>query len=259
MGYETYTGIIAREVDTGEADRYLTILSVERGKLECYARGIRKQNSKLASQAGLLSFGEFQLYKKGERYLLTSAKSIEAFYNIRTDIVNCAYAAHFLEVARDVIVEAQAFPEALQVLLNSLHVLCYRDMAPEFVSRVFEIRILSLAGFAPVLDRCSVCGKPAEGETGMYNFAPYGEGLVCDGEACANTVGKIVRISSGAVRAMKYVVECAAGDIFNFRINSAVSAELAQLMPAYLQRQFGREYNKANEAERYRAFEREML
>ena len=284
MGYETYTGIVAREVDTGEADRYLTILSAERGKLECYARGIRKQNSKLASQAGLMSFGEFQIYKKGERRLLTSAKCVESFYNIRTDVVKCAYAVHFLEVARDVIVEAQDFPEALQTLLNSLHVLCYRDLAPEFVARVFEIRILSLAGFAPVLDRCSVCGKPPDdkqpadkpyenglpadknpescqpedGETAGYYFAPYGEGLVCNCPECKSAAGKLTRISSGTLRAMKYVVECAAGDIFNFRISDAVSAGLAELIPVYLQRQLGREYNKHVEAERYRAFEREM-
>ena len=162
MGYETYTGVVAREVDTGEAGRYLTILSAERGKLECYARGIRKQNSKLASQSGLMAYGEFQLFKKGDRYILTSAKAEETFHNIRIDIVKCAYAAHILEISRDVIVEAQAFPEALQLLLNSLHVMCYRDLQLEFVTRIYEIRILSLAGFAPLLDRCSICGAPMQ-------------------------------------------------------------------------------------------------
>lgn len=289
MGYETYTGLIAREVDTGEADRYLTILSVERGKLECYARGIRRLKSKLASSAGLMSYGEFQLYRKSEKYILTSAKAFETFYDIRTDVVKYAYATHFLEIARDAVVESQAFPEALQTLLNSLHVLCYRALSPEFISRVFEIRILSLAGFAPMLDYCSVCGRPApftgvtapntdtscsygdmdggnggyageDGEvTGGAWFAAGGDGLVCGSAECKNSAGRAVAISSGSVRAIKHVSECEAGDIFNFKINGAVSAELAATIPVYLSNKFGRLYDKPDEAERYRVFEREML
>jgi len=259
MGYETYTGVVAREVDTGEADRYLTILTVERGKLECYARGIRRQKSKLSSQAGLMAYGEYQLFKRGDRHILTSAKAIETFYDIRMDVVKCAYAAHFLEIARDVIVEAQAFPEALQTLLNSMHVLCYRDLAPDFVSRVYEIRILALAGFAPLLDNCSICGEPIQNDgNGGALFDIYGDGLVCGGLNCRALAGYVSPVSRGAVRAIKYVLECGAGDIFQFSISSAVSAELAYLIPAYLRRQFGRDYDKPGEAERYRAFEREI-
>lgn len=255
MGYETYTGVVTREVDTGEADRYLTILSVERGKIECYAKGIRKSASKLASQAGLATYGEFELYKSKDRYVLTSAKAIEKFYNIRTDVVKCAYAAHFLEIARDVVVEEQGFPQALQTLLNTLHVLCYRDLPPDFIARVFEIRILALAGFAPVLDRCSICGD-AEARLGV--FAVHGDGLVCDSDACRLSAGRHVPVSKGAVRAMRHIVESDAGDIFRFTLSGAALAELTDLTQPYLRYHFGREYVKLDEAERYRAFEREI-
>jgi len=258
MGYEVYTGIVAREVDTGEADRFLTIISAEHGKFECFARGIRRQKSKLAPQAGLMAYGEFQLFRKGERYILTSAKASETFYKIRMDIIKCAYAVHFLEIASDVVVEAQAFPEALQLLLNSLHVLCYRDLAPEFISRVFEIRMLSLAGFAPLLDRCSVCGSQAQPDKGgSIGFAVYGDGLVCGG--CRQVIsGRVAQITRGSVLAMRYVIESGAGKIFDFYINESVSGELSRIVPEYLTVHFGREYTKAGEAERYREFEREM-
>ena len=256
MGYETYTGIISREVDTGEADRYLTILSAERGKLECYAKGIRRQKSKLASQAGLMSYGEYQLFNNKDRYILTSAKAVEPFYRIREDVVKYAYAAHFLEIAGDVIVEAQAFPQALQTLLNALYVMCFRDMNPDFVSRVFEIRILALSGFAPMLDQCSVCGAGLE--PGGADFAVYGDGLVCGGEECRNAAGRTVSVSSGALKAIKHVSQCGAAEIFKFTVNGAVASELASVIPAYLRYHFGKDYDKLEEAERYRAFEREM-
>jgi DNA repair protein RecO (recombination protein O) len=257
MGYETYTGLVAREVDFGDADRYLTLLSAERGKLECYARGIRNIKSKLASQAGLLSYGEFQLYGTRDKYTLTSAKAAETFYNIRMDVAKCAYAAHFLEIACDVIVEAQAFPQALQTLLNSLFVLCYRDMPPDFISRVYEIRILSLAGFSPLFDECYKCGAPLQTGSGV-GFAVFGDGAVCDAAECRAAAGKIVNVSAGAIKAINYVAGCDANMIFNFKMSDEISGELALFIPHYLRRQFGKEYKKLDEAERYRLFEHEI-
>ena len=257
MGYESYTGLVAREVDTGDADRYLTILTIERGKLECYAKGIRGAKSKLASQAGLLTFGEYHVYRKGERYVLTSAKALESFYNLRADVAKCAYAAHFLEIARDVVLEAQAFPQAVQTLLNALFVLCYRDLPPDFVSRVFELRTLSLAGFAPRLDACTVCGAelPAGEAAG---FDVEGDGLVCGAASCLSEAGKVLPLSRGARRALSYVVGCGAGAIFQFETSAAVASEMSAIIPEYMKFHMGKEYKKLGEAERYRAFENEM-
>lgn len=257
MGYELCTGLVAREVDTGEADRFLTVLSVERGRIECYAKGIRRASSKLASQAGLLTYGEFQVFKSKERRVLTSAKAIELFYDIRSDVVKCAYAAHFLEIARDVIVEGQSFPQALQTLLNTLHVLCYRDLQPEFVARVYETRILALAGFAPMLDRCSVCGAQLPSGGGA-RFAVYGDGLVCGSDGCRAGSGALAPISAGAVHAIRYISECGAGALFNFTLSGGALSELTALIPAYMSVHFGKEYLKAGEAERYRSFEKEV-
>ena len=261
MGYETVTGIVAREVDTGDADRYLTLLSVEQGRLECYARGIRRQGSKLASQVGLLTYGEFSMYVNKDRRLLTSAKSSESFYGIRKDVEKCAYAMHFLDIARDVIVEAQAFPQALQTLLNTLYALCYKDLQPGFVARAFEMRILAIAGFAPLTDICSVCGAPLGGGKGI-GFAVAGGGVVCGSAECrgaASRVGRVVAVSPGALKAISYVSGCGAGQIFQFEISDAVAKELSSIVPEYLRHQFGKAYDKSDEAERYRAFEREML
>lgn len=257
MGYETYTGLIAREVDTEEADRYLTILTVESGKIECYAKGIRRAKSKLAPQAGLMTYGEFMLFRSKDRFILTSAKSIESFYNIRIDVEKYAYATHFLEVARDVIVEAQAFPQAVQTLLNTLYVLCYRDISPAFIARVFETRILALAGFAPMLDCCSICGAhipPGE----CAGFAAHGDGAVCRRGECADKAGQVLQVSQGTLRAVQYIIDCDANAIFSFSISKKVADELAALIPEYLRYHLGKEYKILDEAERYKAFEREI-
>jgi DNA repair protein RecO (recombination protein O) len=257
MGYEIVTGVISNVVNSRDADRYLTILSAEAGKVECYAKGIRSQKSKLASSAGLLTFGEYKLFRNRDRHILISGKPIESFYNIRLDVVRYAYAAHALEIAGDVMLPEQPFPEALQTLLNTLYVLTYREDSPEFAARVFEARILALSGFAPVLDRCSVCGR-AMGSRDQAYFNLYGFGLLCGGASCLAAAGKTAApISAGTIRALGHVSNCAADDIFSFRVSDEVQRELSRILPEYLKYHFGKAYEKLDEAERYRAFEQE--
>ncbi|MDR3121176.1 MAG: DNA repair protein RecO [Clostridiales bacterium] len=255
MSYETLTGLVAREVNTGEADRYLTLLTVESGKVECYAKGIRNQKSKLSASAGILTYGEYKLFQNRERRILTSGQTLENFSGIRTDVVKYAYAVHFLEIARDVIQEAQVFPEALRTLLNTLYVLAYREFEPELAARIFEVRMLAAAGFAPVLERCSVCG--AELSARAY-FALYGDGTVCGRESCRGRASPVRTVSAGTLRALRHIVECEPGELFSFAVSDPVKAELAGIVPAYLRHHFGKEYKKLGEAERYLAFEREM-
>ena len=203
--HETVTGLVSREVDTGDADRYLTLLTAEAGKVECYAKGIRKQTSKLAASAGMLTFGEFKLFASRDRRILISAQAIERFPGIGQDIMRYAYATHFLEIARDVMQEAQPFPEALQTLLNSLFVLAYKSTPPSFVARVFELRTLSLAGFAPVLDRCSVCGGSVE----LGGSATAGSATVGSATAGAATAGSA---TAGAATPKRYAFDvCGSG------------------------------------------------
>jgi DNA repair protein RecO (recombination protein O) len=257
MDHETVTGLVAKAVSSRDADRYLTILTAEQGKIECYAKGIRNQKSKLAATAGLLTLGEYKLFRSRDRFILTSGKPIELFYGIRADVARYACAAHMIEIALDVMPPEQQFPEALQTLLNSLHMLAHRGAPPEFVARVFEIRTLALSGFAPLLDRCSVCGRPLpEGERRLFSL--YGDGLLCGGESCRIAAGgNVAPISGGALRALAHVTECEPGAIFSFRLSDGALRELSAIVPEYLKHHFGRAYERLDEAERYRSFEQE--
>jgi len=257
--HETVTGVVARVVNTGEADRYLTLLTAELGRVECYAKGVRSQKSKLAAHAGLLTFGEFKFFRKGDRRMLLSAKGVERFAGLHTDIAKYAYAIHFLEIARDVVMDEQPFPEALQTLLNSLFLLSYKDDAPDFVARVYELRMLALSGFAPVLERCSVCGGPLPA-AGPFLFDAQGYGLVCGAEGCPGprrAGGKTVPVGEGAVQAMRHVSECEPEALFAFKLGWRAQRELGRAVPPFLSTHFGREYEKLREAERYIRFAQE--
>jgi DNA repair protein RecO (recombination protein O) len=88
------TGIVLRRINYGEADRIITYITPDIGKISLIAKGTRKPKSKLAGSIEL--FGESQLtfiVGKGDLGSLISARLIQNYGNIVKDLsrTNIAY------------------------------------------------------------------------------------------------------------------------------------------------------------------------
>ena len=55
-GKTVITGAVLRTTDTKEADKILTVLSPQLGKIPVIARGARRKNSRLAAACQLLAY-----------------------------------------------------------------------------------------------------------------------------------------------------------------------------------------------------------
>lgn len=70
-------GIVIRRTNYGEADRIVTFLTAQNGKITCLAKGVRKQKSKLAGGIEPFCINEICFASgRGELKTLTSAKII---------------------------------------------------------------------------------------------------------------------------------------------------------------------------------------
>ena len=56
-------GLVLRETEYQDADKLLTVLTKDRGKLTLRARGVRSRNSRLKSGCQLLAYSEFTVYE----------------------------------------------------------------------------------------------------------------------------------------------------------------------------------------------------
>ena len=154
----TTQGIVLRETNYKEADKILTVLTRDWGKRTVKARGCRRKNSKLTAASQLLVYSELTLSERGEFTTLTEADPLEQFWSVRQDLETLALASYFAEVAEASAQEGETCPELLSLLLNCLYALDTLKKPRALVKAVFELRLLCLTGYEPLLDACAVCG-----------------------------------------------------------------------------------------------------
>ena len=91
-------GIIIKRRDFGEADRILTVMTRDYGKLKIKASGVRKITSRRAAHIELLNHTILHLYKGHTFSVLTEAKMLADFSPIKENFDKVGLAYHFCEL-----------------------------------------------------------------------------------------------------------------------------------------------------------------
>lgn len=241
MGYLKTKGIVIREVNTGEADKIITVFSKSYGKISAHAKGSRRPKSAVLAGTQFLCYSDFVLFKGKEMYSVNSCETIEPFYDIRNDLIKLTYAAHLVDIIMDTIQENQPATKVLQLFLNSLHMLTRTDKPPELIARIFEIRLLSILGFAPYVRGCMICGRE---ELNSLSFSYKKCGFICSHAGCISNDEFAVELSPGAAKAIYYIVHARMDELFNFNLSPAVLDELSRIARRYLRERLEKDYTK---------------
>lgn len=243
MAFLKTRGIVIKEVGTGEADKIITIFSRNRGRISALVKGGKRPKSKLSAGSQLMCYGEYVLYSGKDMYSINSCEVLEPFYEIRNDMVKLTYTAHFMDIVLEIIQENQPSPKLLQLLLNSLYMLAKTEKPPELVSRVFELRALTTAGFAPHVSSCMMCGLEPEK---AYAFSFLKCGFICDRERCSAEDSFALELSPGAARAIQHIIYARKEELFSFGLSPEVLEELERILRRYLRERLERDFTKLN-------------
>ena len=207
--YINTTGIVLREVTYKDSSKILTVLTGTEGKLTVSAHGMHRKNNKLAAVTGLLVFSEMTLLKKKDRWTMTEAHSVEQFIGLRDDLKLLALGTYIAELTEAVADEDSPNPELLPLCLNTLYALSEKLKTPEYVKPAFELRLMSIAGFEPLLS---------------HKESPSRSSLE-DGT---------INLSAGAKSAAEYIINCDAKKLFSFTLSDEALRELASATESYL-------------------------
>ncbi|MBQ7485785.1 MAG: DNA repair protein RecO [Oscillospiraceae bacterium] len=209
-GKQVTTGVVLRATDTKEADRILTVLTPDLGKLTLIARGARRRNSPLAASSQVLAYSEWVIYQRAGWYYASQGSTVELFDVLRQDIERLALASYFAELTESVTAEHESAPEILSLLLNGLYALGTLQKEPALVKPVFELRLMALCGFAPLAEGCAVCGAPEPERPVLDTEQGTVRCAACGGGASA------VPLTKGALAALRHALNADAARLYAF-------------------------------------------
>ena len=228
----TIEGIVLRERSVGESDKFIDILTRDRGVLEASVKGAKKINGKSGSSSQLFAYSRFCLDQRRNMLYLNSAEPLHIFYGLRDSLTKISLASYFSEVLRFCVIPEAQNNDILRLTLNCLHYLEKNERSEEFLKAVFELRLMSEIGFMPDVVACRECGtfEPEEiffsiTDGGFYCSDCFGEGQG----------GNYMRVRLPVLRAVRHIVLADFGRLFNFRVTEGTMSALSQLAEEYTQ------------------------
>lgn len=229
-------GLVLREVNYKEADKILTILTEDEGRITVSARGVRKSKSKNAASAQLLTFSDFNIYSRGGKWYLREGRTVEMFQGLRTDIVLLSLGSYFAELLDAVSDEDSQNSEILFLGLAALYILSKNKKSLELVKAAFELKLMCLAGYEPMLDYCPICLKD-EVDTPVFDI--HGGTIVC--QDCSKQ-GEYVPLCAGSLAAMRYIVTAPREKVFAFTLGDDSLKRLCNMCERYLMSRMERSF-----------------
>lgn len=164
----------------GEADRIVSLLTDQRGRLEIRVPRAR-QSRKRFGGLDLFVLAEVDLVVKRGRSRLQDARILADFSGIRSDMERLALASHAAELLTLSAPEDDPQVDLFRLALAAFHSLDLPDGVPSGGlgwARAFELKLLHVLGLRPSLLRCVVTGKPLDGVTRPLWSLSAG-GLLC--------------------------------------------------------------------------------
>lgn len=234
--YKTLHGLVLREVKYKESSKILTILTEEEGKLTAEARGAMRKGSRCAAAAQALTWSELTFFENRGRHTLTEGSVLEDFAPLRADLGNYALGCYFAELLEAVSDQDSPDAAALHLGLNALFALSRGLYPARHIKAVFELRCMCLAGFAPAVESCHVCGRadPAEPRLSLRGGAVHCAG--CGPEA----PGKSLPLCQASLAAMRHVCHAGPKKIFSFTMDDAAAARFYKACQEYALTQLDR-------------------
>lgn len=233
--YIKTTGLVLRETAYKESSRILTVLTSTEGKLTVSARGAKRKGSKTAASVQLLAYSDMTLFSERGHYTLTEARSIELFEGLREDVERLSLGAYFAELLENLSDEDMPNPEMLSLGLNALFALSEGRHDMELIKAAFELRLMCIAGFEPLIGSCPVCGR-ADIEHPVFNLMG---GIVHCSTCASQGEGRSVRLGAGTLDAMRHIVSVDVKRLYSFSVGDATKKQLCHVCEEYLLAQLG--------------------
>ncbi len=166
---EKYNAICIRSVSYRDNDKMLTLFTLEKGLVDCIARGVKKQGAKLRFASEPFCFSEYVLVEKNDRRTLIEANQIDGFYDIPLNIDKFYAASAILEFLRRFLVDGEKSYELFLLTVKALKTIEQTKGDPNLALVKFYLSAMELSGYGISFSDCSAC-KSAIEKRAFFDF-----------------------------------------------------------------------------------------
>lgn len=221
--------IVLRSIDYGETSQIVTLFTRRKGKLAVMARGARRPKSRFGSTLQPMSYTQVVFYHKGSRSVQTLSESshVRAFHGLTRSLEGLSYGLRTVELVYALLQEEEENPTVFNLLVEVLERLNRTGTRLENLFHFFQLRLATVLGFAPHIDRETVERIPDGGgvialDTGTVLPSPPGDST------------PVRRGSRKALRAFAVFARTDLETAMRMRVDDRTMIELSRLIEDFL-------------------------
>ncbi len=231
----TTDAIVLKTKDQRDTSRSLIAFTKDMGKLYLIAKGSRKPKSRFGACLEPFVHNQIVFYHKENRdsFYLSHCDIINAFINLHRDLDRMNYAASAAILA-DNITPYNEQNVALFNLLFSIFTELNRSDAADLQTLywAYQIKLMSLAGFQPMLNECTACGKASLSSDAQF-FAPNAGGLLC--RTCAGKNPRAQQIHPSIITMFVHFLTEKFSQNKKWRVKDDVAAQVNSMLHNFIE------------------------
>jgi DNA repair protein RecO (recombination protein O) len=178
-------GVVLRTQKLGEADRIITLLTRQNGRVRAVAKGVRRTKSRFGARLEPFTHVDVLVHQGRSLDVITQAEAIRSYgAPLAEDYPRYTAGTAMLETAeRFTPMEKEPALRQFLLLIGGLRTLSEtgeQAREPRLVLDAYLLRSLAVAGYAPALQQCARCGaRSTPPSEPLVAFAVAAGGMVC--------------------------------------------------------------------------------
>lgn len=203
------------------------------------ARGSKKTKSRFGAVTEPFTHAEFICYFGSGIPNLSQADLIYSYHAIRSDLLLTAYGAYWLDLVDKLMEEKEANPPLYRLLMQALDKL-EKGTDPDILTRVIELRMLHVAGIAPVLHGCAHCGKK---DGRPVRFSIRRGGFLC--HRCESADAEAIQLTPAVIHLLPLLDGVPVERLGKVKVKPETKAQLEQLIQHFMREHLSMEFKSA--------------
>jgi DNA repair protein RecO (recombination protein O) len=233
------SGFVFKKEDVGEADRFFSVFTEDFGRINVFARAIKKSSSKLKSQIDIFSFVDIEFVQGKAKKTLTDSLIFQKFNKIVASPKRFEAASRIAMAIDEVVKDEERDPQLLSLIKETFEILNSENLKAvqcDCLYYYFLWNYFCILGFRPELARCSRCSCGLDPQ--KISFSCKEGGVVCLkcqelGEKFKKQPSGLKKIGPDTVKILRIITNSGWDTFSKIKIDKSCQKELGEISNEY--------------------------